>query len=114
VLHNPAGRILIQQYRPIFTNMVEREDRLRAIQRGHALVWAARAYALDHQGELPPSAGDLVPDYIDHLPDDPFADAPLQMEGDQVFSAADRKERIVAEIASLRWSITPPTTVEAD
>ncbi len=114
LLHNPAGRIVLM-FMPDYASLVEREDRLRAIQRGHALAWAARAWMLEHDGELPPGTEALVPRYIDHLPADPFADGPLQLEGGEVFSDMDGKPGIVDyQPAELRWSVVPPTTPADD
>jgi hypothetical protein len=110
LLHAPASRILIELM-PTYESLVEREDRLRAIQRGHALAWATRAWMLERDDELPGDAEELVPQYIDHLPADPFADAPLGLRGSEVFSAMDGREGIVNhEPADLRWSVIAPTT----
>ncbi len=109
LLHDPVGRIMIEIAMPDYGSFVEREDRLRARQRGHALAWAARAYALDHDGHPPLEASELVPDYIDHLPLDPFAEQPLLLEDGRVFSAAHQRDRIVGEIADFQWSVVPPT-----
>ena len=42
-------------------------------RRSAAILLAIRLYAVDHDGQLPPSLGVLAPDYVKSLPPDPFA-----------------------------------------
>ena len=58
-----------------FTNgglIVDRH--VRTVRRVAALRLAIRAYEIDHAGARPPSLEALVPDYIPHVPLDPFGD----------------------------------------
>lgn len=47
--------------------------RVTADRRAAAVQLAARLYALDHDGNLPPTLEALVPDYLPFVPSDPFA-----------------------------------------
>ena len=47
--------------------------RVKADRRAAAVMLAAKLYAADHEGELPPSLDALVPEYLPHVPLDPFA-----------------------------------------
>ena len=49
----------------------------RAVLQGTALALAVRAYKTEH-GELPTSLGELVPDYLSRLPNDPFSGKPFR------------------------------------
>ena len=54
------------------TSIVDAETRRRAL----LVQLALEAYRLDH-GEYPDSLTDLTPDYLEHLPDDPYANKPF-------------------------------------
>ncbi len=60
-------------YRAYCTNLAHR--------RGALLQLALAAHRLDH-GDYPPQLADLVPDYLDNLPLDPYASQPFQYEPD--------------------------------
>ena len=47
--------------------------RVKADRRAAAVMLAAKLYAADHEGELPPSLDALVPEYLPRVPLDPFA-----------------------------------------
>jgi hypothetical protein len=77
---NPFGRQIMQELcdSPPITYL-EREERHLARQGTWAVAWAARAYALDNSGALPPDADALVPDYLAALPDDPFGEGAIRL-----------------------------------
>jgi len=112
---NPFGRQIMQEiYDSSPIGYLEREERLQAQQGGHALTWAARAYVLDNDGKLPATAEALVPDYLSQLPDDPFADGPIKLDGDRVSSAANGIENLAGAKtpAELEWVVFTPDSTE--
>ena len=73
LMDDPIGRILINLIIPALDQCRERYVGTQAIVRGMALFLAVRAYQADHRGTLPDKLAALVPDYLDALPEDPFA-----------------------------------------
>ena len=72
LMDDPIGRLLISLLVPALDQIKERYVGTRAIVRGTALFLAVRAYQLDHQGRPPSELSELVPAYLDALPEDPF------------------------------------------
>ena len=64
--------------------MLVNAARIKEQRRGTAIMLAAKLYAADHNGQAPPTLDALVPEYLPHVPRDPYArdGAPFQYRPD--------------------------------
>lgn len=81
---NPMGKLLLQIMMPRLNTRVERKFQLDARCNLTTLLLALRAYYADNK-ELPPTLKELVPNYIDKIPQDPFDNTGLK------YSRANKK-----------------------
>jgi len=76
-LDNPVGRILLSIASPSFESFTERSDAVRARRRLLLTRLALLRFGHDHDGNVPATLTDLVPDYLPAVPQDPYSDAAL-------------------------------------
>jgi hypothetical protein len=70
--HQMAG-LIRQVFMPSTSRAVDRHFQMICKRRMTAVLLAMRLYAFDHGGKLPATLEELVPDYLDRVPMDPFA-----------------------------------------
>jgi hypothetical protein len=68
----PEGRVIAAELLIAYDRIVQTHYRSRAARRLAAAALAVRWYALEHDGTLPATLDKLVPDYLPHVPEDPF------------------------------------------
>ncbi|MGF1447805.1 MAG: hypothetical protein ACFB20_00155 [Opitutales bacterium] len=83
---NPGGLYYMRRAGALLpqAEFLEAWRRLGIFQiRSAQIELAARAYQADHEGALPPDLAALVPDYLETVPQDPFAldERPLRYDG---------------------------------
>ena len=81
-------------------------------RRGTAIMLAAKLYAADHNGQAPPTLDALVPEYLPHVPRDPYArgDRPFQYRPDAAIPFAySVGEDFEDDGGSTAWDDDPPT-----
>lgn len=88
-LHNRTGRILLDLAMADYLNMIAHEDAEVAGSRLDVLLVAARRFALDHEGALPRSQADLVPDYLPAPLSDPYDGELLRLDDETVWSVGE-------------------------
>ena len=89
--------------------------RIKEQRRGTAIMLAAKLYAADHDGQAPPTLDALVPDYLPHVPRDPYArdDRPFQYRPDAAIPFAyGVGEDFEDDGGSTAWDDDPPTGYE--
>ncbi len=107
LVHYPASRVLYQLSYWDYMDFVLREDMMRAHRAVLAVTWAARLHAFDHGGRLPAGTADLVPQYLERVPADPFGAGDVILKDGQVWSLGDGMKAL-AELPNpqqLRWSV---------
>ena len=79
VLRNPLGDHLVTLLAPADARIAQSHFRALAELRLNRLFLALRCYQLEH-GRLPESLDELVPEYFDQVPLDPFSEEPFRYE----------------------------------
>lgn len=79
---NMIGSLLSAILLPAVHGLIENVDIIQAQSNATRLSLVMKAYHQDH-GKLPTRIEDLVPDYIDSIPVDPFDGAPLRYDKEQ-------------------------------
>ncbi|MEI6217645.1 MAG: hypothetical protein WCP86_01975 [bacterium] len=74
---NGVGKRLIEQMKPAMLKISELQTREATSLAGIRLCLSLRSYEIDH-GRIPDSLSDLVPDYIDSVPADPYDGKPMR------------------------------------
>jgi len=109
-VNNPVGRVLLGMLQFQFLNLASRGDAVSARRAAIETVLGLHRFGQD-RGAFPPRLQDLVPRFLDELPNDPHTRMPLLWEAETGRLRASPSSPPRPTAAPLEWTVARPDKV---